>query len=800
VTYVGERITGLNNRRLAAGKGMFVADVTLPGMTHAAVVRSPFAHARVRSVDVEAARALPGVLCVVTGEEIRERTNPIPGSWEPADMGAKEVDWYALAPDRVRYVGEAVAAVVAETAQAAREAANLVDVDYEELPAVLDPVAALADGAPLVEPEWGDNVLVSRDFSVGEPEEAFAQADGVVEGTVFSNRITGTPIETRGVVAHWEPYKPQLTVWDSTQDPHPLRVFLAQTLRMPENHVRVVQPHVGGAFGLKQPTFQEEPLVAYLSMKLARPVRWIEERDVNFMVGGHARDTEMRYRAAYQDDGTITAIDIAVIADVGAPTALCGYGMSFVTWYCLPTVYRIRNARMSLRSVVTNKCPWNSYRGYGKDAASFLMERVVDHVARELGTDRAELRFKNFIQPDEFPWSQPSGAMLDSGNYPELLRKLLDLVGWADFPAYQAAEREKGRRVGLGLAMELTPEGASVPNSLIIGGFDGSTVRVGPTGDVMVFTGVTSPGSGNETAMAQIAAEALGCRIERVKVIQGDTDSCPWGLGNYSSRSIMIGGSAVKIAADRISARMREVAAQMLEANPSDLVAAEERFHVEGNPASGVGFDEVIAQFYRRPHGEFMESSEPALEETHHFRIGNVYHQEEKQGRFSTYPTWPYGAAACVVAVDEETGFVDIERYCYVHDAGRIINPLLAEANLHGGITQGIGSAMYEEIRYDDAGQPNTTTFMDYTIPTAVEAPRYEIDHIETLSPFTPLGAKGVGESGMGSALGALCSAVESALPELPLRFERLPLTPQNVWTAIQRARALAGDAVGAQS
>lgn len=792
MTYVGKSVTGLNNRQLAAGKGMFVADVQLPGMVHLAVVRSPFPHARIRSVDVTEAEALEGVLCVITGEEVRRETNPIPGSWEPSDMGAKEVDWYALAPERVRFVGEAVAAVVAETPYAAREAADLVAVDYEELTPVLNPVEALRGDSPLVEPEWGDNVLVSRDFSVGEPERAFADAAGVVEGVVRSNRITGTPIETRGVVAQYEPYKPQLTVWDSTQDPHPLRVFLAQTLRVSENHVRVIQPHVGGAFGLKQPTFQEEPLVAYASMRTRRPVRWIEERDVNFIVGGHARDTEMRYRAAYQADGTVTGIDIEVVADVGAPTALCGYGMSFVTWYCLPTVYRIPNTRMSLRSVVTNKCPWNSYRGYGKDAASFLMERVMDHVARTLGTDRAELRFANFVPPEEFPWPQPSGAVLDSGNYPALLRKLLEMVDYNGFAAYQQAERAKGRRVGLGLGMELTPEGASVPNSLIIGGFDGSTVRVAPTGDVTVLTGVTSPGSGNETAIAQIAAEALGCRLERVKVVQGDTDSCPWGLGNYSSRSIMIGGSAVKGAAESIAARMREVAAQMLEANPGDLVAADERISVEGNPASGVDFDEVIGQFYRHPHGRYMENSEPALEATHHFRIGNVYHQPERQGRFSTYPTWPYGAAACIVAVDPETGFIEIERYCYMHDAGRIINPLLAQANLHGGITQGIGSAMYEEIRYDEHGQPTTTTFMDYTIPTAVEAPRYEIDHIETLSPFTPLGAKGVGESGMGAALNALCSAVESALPELPLRFERLPLTPLNVWTEIQRAHAAA--------
>lgn len=796
--YVGKPITGLNNRQLVAGKGCFVADVELPGMTHCVVVRSPFAHARIRSIDKSEAERVPEVLCIVTGEEILANTDPIPGSWEPSDMGAKEVNWYALAIDRVRYVGEAVAAVVAETLFAAEEAATLLYIDYEELPAVIDPEQALRDDAPLIEPEWGDNILVSRDFEAGDVDRAFAEADGIVEGQVQSNRITGTAIENRGCVAHYDPYKPLLTLWDSTQDPHPLRVFLAETLRISDNEVRVIQPNVGGAFGLKQPTFQEEPLIAYLSMKLARPVRWIEERYENFMSGGHARDTRFKYRAAYRNDGTVTGIDIEVLADVGAPTALCGYGMSFVTWYCLPTMYRILNTRMKLQSVVTNKCPWNSYRGYGKDAASFVMERVMDKVSRAVTKDRAAVRYTNFIQPDEFPWSQPSGAMLDSGNYPALLRKLLELIDYEGFAEYQAEQLALGRKIGLGLSMELTPEGASVPNSLIIGGFDGSTVRIGPTGQITVLTGVTSPGCGNETAIAQIAAESLNCDMGRVKVIQGDTESCPWGLGNYSSRSIMLGGSAVEKAATILADRMAVVAAEMLEAHSIDVVCENETFFVKGSPDTCVGFEDVVAQFYRHPHGAYMESSEPALEATHHFRIDNVYHQPEKQGRLSTYPTWPYAAAACIAEVDPETGFVDIERYVYVHDAGRIINPLLAEANLHGGISQGIGGAMYEEIRYDENGQPTTTTFMDYTIPTAMETPHYEIDHIETPSPFTPLGAKGVGESGVGAALNALCSAIESALPEMPLWFDRLPLTPSNVWAEIQRASRQAGAAVPA--
>jgi aerobic carbon-monoxide dehydrogenase large subunit len=789
--YVGRSIPGLTNTQLAAGKGTFVDDIQLPGMAYMAVLRSPYAHARIRSVDTTKAGQLPGVLYAISGEEIQAHTNPIPENYDPRPMGAKQVKWYALCPDRARFVGEAVAAVVARDKFTAYEAVKAIDVDYEELPAVVDPEEALKPGAPLVEPEWGDNIFVSRDFEVGNPTEAFDEADGTVSGIVQCNRVTGTAIEPRGIVASYDPYKPLLTVWDSTQDPHPLRLFLAETLRMSENEIHVIQPHVGGGFGLKQPTFQEEPLTAYLSRKLGRPVKWIEERFENFQVGGHARDTRFYYEAAYKKDGTVTGLKLRVIADIGAPSSLCGWGMSFVTWYCLPTFYKIPNVRMQLSSVVTNKCPWNSYRGYGKDAATFLMERVIDHVAKSISMDRADIRFKNFIPANEFPCPRPSGAILDSGNYAGALSKVLDLVDRASFEREQAEERSKGRYLGLGISMEMTPEGASMPGSAIVGGYDGATVRVYPTGEVTVLTGVTSPGSGNETAMAQIAAEVLGADIARVKVIQGDTESCPWGLGNYSSRSVILGGSAVYDAATAVREKMFDIAARMLGTPPDDLEAAGGRIQRKGSTADSVSLEDIARQAYRHPHGEFMEEIEPALEATRHFRIANVYHQPETQGRFSSYPTWSNAAAACIVEVDPKTGFVKILRYCLVHDAGRIVNPLLADANLHGGITQGIGGAMYEQIVYDEVGQIRTSTFMDYTIPTAVETINYEVDHQETLSPFTRLGTKGVGESGVGGALNALCSAIEDALPHLDLHITSLPLTPQHVWRAITNAHGI---------
>lgn len=791
--YIGESIPGLRNSRLAAGKGSFVDDIQLPGMTYAAVLRSPHAHARIRSIDSRAAERLPGVICVVTGREIKEHMNPISPAWDAREIGAKAVDWYALVVDRARFVGEAVAAVVAEDKHTAYKALELIEVDYEALPAVVDPEEALRPDSPLVEPEWGDNVRISRDFRVGDPESAFEQAKAVVKGTIECNRVTGTPLEPRGCLAAYDPYAEVLTFWDSTQSPHCVRVYLAETLRISENSIRVIQPDVGGGFGLKQPTFQEEPLVAYLARKLRRPVKWIEERSENFLTGGHARDTRFHYEAAYSDDGRVTGIRLRVIADVGAPSALCGWGMSFVTWYCIPTVYQIKNISMQLFSVVTNKCPWNSYRGYGKDAATFLMERILDHVARAAKLDPVTVRFQNFIPASEFPYPQASGAILDSGDYPTVFRKLLAQIDYDGFKRLQKAEREKGRYLGIGLSMELTPEGASMPGSVMICGYDGTTVRVSPDGEVSVLTGITSPGSGNETAIAQIAADELGCSIGRVKVVQGDSESCPWGNGNFSSRSIIAGGSATQLAAADLRQKMFRVAASMLQVRAEELRADNDRIFVVRSPEKSVGFAEVASQTYRHTHGVHMDDIEPALEVTRFFKIENVYHQPERQGRFSSYPTWPYAAAACVVEVDQETGLVKVLKFWLVHDAGKIINPLLANANLHGALAQGIGGAMYEEIAYDDIGQLRTTTFMDYTIPTAVELPRFEVDHHETPSPFTPLGTKGVGESGVGGTLNALCSAIENALEPLDVRFTRLPLRPERVWEQVQAARGRGG-------
>ncbi|MEE8147108.1 MAG: xanthine dehydrogenase family protein molybdopterin-binding subunit [Longimicrobiales bacterium] len=791
--HIGQSYTGLTNRQLVAGKGVFAADMQRPNMLYLAIVRSPYASARIRKIDFSAAQAVPGVVKIIDGKEVEANMNPIFEAYDTAAMGAKGVVCYALCPERVRYVGEAVAAVVAEDKYTARKAADLVEVDYEETPVVTDPEEAMKPGSPLVEPDWGDNLLMTRDFVKGDPEKAFAEAEMTSSGQVSQHRYTGAAIEPRAYLAEHDPYTGQLTYWASTQNPHPTRVFLSETLGIEESSIRVIQPHVGGGFGLKIPTFQEEPLVAYLAMTLGRPVKFVAERTEDLLVGGHAREMRISYDVAFRKDGRITGFKAKVVADVGAPSALCGWGMSFVCAYSIPTCYKIENARIELFSVVTNKCPWNAYRGYGKENASFLMDRVLDEVATLTGLDRVEVRMKNFIPPEEFPYSQVSGAMLDSGNYAGAMKQVLEMIDYEGFRDLQAEAREEGRYLGLGIAQEVTPEGCSMPRSTLLGGYDGATVRVNPSGQVTVLTGVTSPGCGNETAIAQIAADGLGVPFDQIRVVQGDTETCPYGLGNYSSRSIIMGGSAAHIAALELREKMLKVAAKILEVSAEEVEVDEGVFSVTGAPSRFVLFKEVASTIYRDCHGAAAMEVEPGLEATRYFQHPNVYHQPETQDRFSSYPSWPNQAVAMIVEVDPETGRFKILRYCAVHDSGVVINPLLVEANLHGGFVQGIGGAVFERLVYDESGQLLTTTFMDYTCPTAVDVPHFEVGHQETPSPFTPLGTKGVGESGVTGPLGGLCSAIEDALPHLDLRITELPLTPDAVWKAIQGAQEVQG-------
>ena len=800
---IGLRVPSLTNPPLVAGRATFIGDIDAPGMTWLAILRSPYAHARIVSIDASAAMAVPGVLWTMTGAEAAAVLRPIPSGADAEAMGARPTTWHALAADRVRYVGEAVAAVVAEDRRTAQAALDAIDVIYDELPVLAGPDAALDPHGARIEPTWSDNVRLRRTFSAGDAGAALAASEHRAAGRLRMHRVAGVPIEPRGSLAIPDAATGGLTYWDATQQPHVLRTFLAESLGLPEGAIRVRVPAVGGAFGLKQPLYQEQVLVGHAARQLGRPVKWLEERSESLLAGGHARDTRFDYEVGFGADGRLSALRVRVTADVGAPTSLLGWTMAFVTAYHLPSAYVVPNVEVELLAVSTNTCPWAPYRGFGKDAACFLMDRVMDDVARLTGLDGAEVRRRNFIPADQFPYARPGGAVLDSGDYVGVLDKLLARVDLPRFRVEQEQAKRAGRRLGIGLGHELTPEGVAIPGSLMNSAWDGATVRVNPQGEVTVLVGVTSPGSGNETGLAQIAADALGCRLETVRVVQGDTEACPYGLGNYSSRSVMIGGSAVQLAASDLRARLTTVAASMLQAKPNDVRVERGTFTVGGDPARTVELQAVVDQVYRHTFGKHAEGVEPGLESTRYFRIGNIYHQPETQGRFSTYPTWPNGAAAVVVEVDPETGIVRLLRYVLVEDAGTIINPLLADANLHGGIAQGVGSALYEAISYDENGQLQTGTLMDYTIPTALEIPSIEIEPHCTPSPFTPLGTKGVGESGLSSAAGAIAGAIEDAFPELDLRLTEAPFTPSRVWRAIRSAgprRLPPLDRVGATS
>ena len=790
MNYVGRSIPSLTNAELASGRGTFVGDIMPAQGAFVSLLRSPHPRATILGIDKESAERVAGVLAVLAGEDVNGELGPLPLTYTPERVGVPRLSVFALANRAVRYAGEPVAAVVAEDLETANGALTAIDVKWEVLDPVLDRDAALAPGAPTVEPGLPGNLLVEQLLETGDLDGAFANADGVVQGEITAARIMGAPLEPRGVVAAWDEVTGRLTCWASTQSPHPLRDYIASALGLAVNDVRVIQPRVGGAFGAKLPVMPEEILIPYLARRLRRPVRWIESRRENLVASGHSRDTRCRYRAAYQADGRVTALEAELVGDVGAGSATNGWTMITKTHLCIPGPYKIENLRVRTKGVLTNRTPWQAYRGMGKEAAALFLDRIMDHVARASGVERHEVRLRNFIPTADMPSPQPSGAVIDSGDYEACLCKLLELIDLPRFREEQERARASGRLLGVGLGQELTPEGSAAVNTLM-SGVEGAHLRVAASGDVTLFTGVTSPGTGNETGLAQIVADGLGCAIESVRIVQGDTDLCPQGSGNFSSRAVTSGGGAVALAAGELRAKLTAVAASMLEAAEADVLIERGRVWVAGSPDAGLPLSAVTTEVHLNPHGAHMNGLEPGLETIRYKRIENVFHQPETQGRYSTYPNWSNASAACVVEVDEDTGVVKVLRYILVHDAGTIINPLLAEAQLQGAVIQGLGSALYEFVAFDDRGHPLSESFMHYTIPSAKEAIQVEFAHHVSPSPFTHLGAKGVGESGLSAPAGAIAGAIEDALSGLNVQLGGPPYTPSRVWHAIQAARPI---------
>ncbi|MGH2534221.1 MAG: xanthine dehydrogenase family protein molybdopterin-binding subunit [Thermomicrobiales bacterium] len=757
IGYVGRSIRRLGDERLLRGAGRFVDDVRIAGTLHVAFARGPVAHGVIRWIDATAAARVPGVVGVFTGEEVAGWVEPVGGG---ADLlPGRELRRYPLAVARVRFVGDAVAAVVADDPAVARDAADRIEVAYDELPVVVDAEAALAADAPLVYPGWGSNLAFRWQVEAGDVEDAFARAERIVSIRVVNQRVYAAFLEPRGVLANPEPGG-DLTVWASTQGPHGLRTAIAGSLRVPEHRLRVIAPDVGGAFGSKGGTYPEYLLIPALAMRLGRPVKWIESRTESLLATSHGRDQVQRLRAAVAADGEILGVDIEIVANLGAYNAAMTGRM---TGLMSAGPYRFRNLRTTVLGAMTNVTPLGSYRGAGRPEGAYMLERLIEAVARELELDSAAVRRRNFIPPAAFPYQSPTGAIYDSGDYDTTLTEALSRLDYDAFRMELAEARRAGRLVGVGIGVYCEYAGP---------GWDTATVRVSPSGAVTVTSGTSPHGQGQETSLAQVVADQLGVTPDDVAVRTGDTALTPQGLGTFGSRGTSVGGSAILLAAREVHQKARRIAAHLLEAADEDVVFANGRVEVRGVPNRGIAFADIAraAHAFNGPPG----GEEPGLEATRTFLPSNR--------------TTPYGVHLAVVEVDRETGEVALQRYLAVDDCGPLINPQLVEGQVVGGLAQGVGQALYEAIVFDGAGQPLTGSFLDYAVPRATQLPTFETAHTVTPSPFNPLGVKGVGEAGTTGAPPAVVNAVLDALTPLGVRHLDMPLTPERVWRAMNEA------------
>jgi carbon-monoxide dehydrogenase large subunit len=762
---LGARIKRREDPRLITGTATYVDDLQMPGLLHVVLVRSPHAHAKITAIETERARAAPGVVAVWTGEDVRARCGPLPVGSRLKDM--KVPKRYPLVIDGVvRHVGDPVAAVVATELPLARDASELVEVTYDPLPAVTDIEAALTPQAPVIHPELGTNVCFRLTFGANV-DDAFTHADRTLSLRVVQQRLVPSPMETRGVVAQFR--GGELTIWTSTQIPHVVKTTLAETVRVPEHQVRVVAPEVGGGFGCKLDVYAEEALLAALAVALGRPVKWIETRQESFLATVHGRGQVSYVDVAAQADGTITGLRARVLADLGAYSQLLTPSVPTNTGLMASGCYRIPHVFAEVIGVFTTQTPTDAYRGAGRPEATFSIERVADVVARALKLDPADVRRRNFIPPEAFPYKTATGATYDSGNYAQALDKALKIVGYPALREEQRRLRGQGRFLGIGLSTYVEITGLGAATALPGGNWESATVRVEPTGKVTVLTGSSPHGQGEETTFAQIVSDRLGVSVDDVVVVHGDTRAVPHGVGTFGSRNTAVGGSAVYLASTRIREKATAIAAHLLEVSPGDLVADGAQFRVRGSPQRTVSFPDVARAAYKG--AKLPPGTDPGLEATHFFAPPDR--------------VFPFGTHICVVEVDPDTGEVAIRRYVAVDDCGNIINPLLVAGQVHGGIAQGLAQALYEEAIYDQEGQLLTAGFLDYAVPRAAHVPVMELDHTVTPSPHNPLGAKGVGEAGTIGSIPAVVNAVLDALAPFGVESLDMPLTPRKVWQAI---------------
>ena len=779
---IGERVRRKETLRFVTGTGRYVDDLLPPDTLHAAFVRSACAHARIKAIDVEAARTMPGVHAVFTGEDIAQKIKPLRVGGSSL---LREIKLYPLAVDKVRYFGEPLAVVVADNRYLAEDAVEIVSVDYEPLPVVVDPEAAMEPASACVHEDVGSNIVYKYHFATDGIDKVFQQADVVIKERIRSHRITACPIEPRAYLAHFNQQEDSLTMWSATANPHSLRTRIADILSFPESRIRVIAPDVGGSFGIKIQTYQEELLLPFLSRELARPVKWCETRVEHLRNGRHGRDQIHYIEMALKKDGTMLGIRDKIIADMGS-TYTVDHSIMASALY-VPGVYQIQNYSVDAFGVSTNKTTHGSLRGIGKADASYVIERLVDIAARELRLDPVEIRMKNFIPAEAFPYRNVTGALYDSGQYHLCLKRALEIAGYEQLRKEQEELRRNGQYRGIGIALVMEPTSSSRIHAT--GGYASCRMRIDPSGAATVFSSMGEQGQGHETTIAQIVASQTGIPFEKIHVIHGDTLPTPYGFGTGSSRSSVVLMPSAWVAAKKMREKMLGIAARSLGVVPEKLDIANGKVSSKDDPGRSVEIMEIVRTAYGAIH-LLPENMEPGLETMGYFVNPNIDYTPDEKGRMNTFSSYPYAAIVAVVDVDVETGFIKIIRYCTVHDCGNMINPQIVDTQQQGSIMQGIGAALYEELRYDEEGQLLTSTLMDYRLPSVEEVPEIALQHIITPNPFTPLGAKGAGETGMLGPPPALCNAVEDALSPLGVKIRETPLTPERILDLIEKAKS----------
>jgi carbon-monoxide dehydrogenase large subunit len=772
----GSAIRRREDPRLITGTATYTDDLTLPGMVHAAILRSPYAHARIRKIDTHRARHAPGVIAVYTGADTNAILKPMPCAWLLPNADLKVATYQPVATDVVRYVGECVAVVVAENRYQAQDALDLIDVDYDPLPTTVDPKKATAEGAPQLHADAPGNLAFHWTVGGGDVDAAFASADVTVSDRIIQQRLIPTAIEPRAALASFVKATGELTLWNTTQNPHILRFLASLITGVPEDKLRVIAPEVGGGFGSKIAVYPGEMIAVFCSMKLGRPVKWTETRRENYLATTHGRDHVQEVELAATNDGKILGLRCTVWAGMGAYLSTAAPGIpTILHGLMLSGPYQLPALKEDVYGVYTNTTPVEAYRGAGRPEATFMLERMLDKLADRLKIDPVEIRHRNLLPPFDNGCAVVTGLSYDSGNYQRALDKALNHIGYQELRREQARLRDQGRYLGIGVGtyVEICGLGPSQVAGAI--GFQGglwesAIVRFHPSGKVNVFIGASPHGQGEETTFAQIVSDEIGVDVNDVKVIHGDTDSTPMGWGTYGSRTTAVGGAALAVAVRKIKDKAKVLAAHLLEASPEDMDYQDGRFFVKGTPARAKTIQDIALMAnvaWNLPQG-----MEAGLEATSFYDPPNF--------------VYPFGAHIAVVEIEGDTGQVALKKYVAVDDCGPQINPMIVEGQVHGGVVQGIGQALWEGAVYDDSGQLVTGSLLDYAIPRADGLPNIDVLSTVTKSPHHPLGVKGIGEAGTIVSTAAVYNAVIDALEPFGVDNLTMPLTAERVWRAMQ--------------